>query len=206
MAYWHEQQEWVGEYILLSADGTIRAHIRLTNQTVEPRRCEIYLMEWRGIGPFAHPDQTPDAWMELWPRQPLVFTERTQAETAARDLLALRETGSTPPNTFEEQQHCPIQRESIQILSHPGMRIQAEISHRSDGLFEVRYYEFAHIWEAGPATPAEHRTDEWDSIRVRQELITLADSLESARDTARTEMEGLADEANSDVIASQLFR
>lgn len=204
MAYWHEEVKWIGEIVRASADGAFRTHIRVTNQKVEPKSSELYFLRRQAEAAGRHPARHPELWTEYWPCTAAVFGDLPTAQAAAKEAIHQYDLGQSPWEGTEEKPYSPLRWEEIETAYHSDLRVKASLKLRSDGVFEVWYSEYVHVYEPRPGSPRSLRDDEWDWWRVRDDLLTLADSLEDARAIARVELEEAAANAGTEPIASRI--
>lgn len=204
MAYWHEDATWVGRIMVPSPDDCFWACIRIMDQRVSPRRCELYFLRRRSGAPGRLPDADPRDWLELWPKEPMIFDQLDEAKTAARGAIQEYEQGGFAWDRLTDQPYSPLRWEQLEEIHHQNLRSMAVVGKRSDGLFEVRYFEYEQMWDPEPGLPNRYRDDEWDWGRVRSNTLTLADDLNDARTIAREELEVVTASAHTAPIASRI--
>ncbi|HEY3269403.1 MAG TPA: hypothetical protein VGM37_21020 [Armatimonadota bacterium] len=204
MAYWHEDSKWVGGHMLPATDHCFWVRIRITDQRISPKVCELYYLRRREDGPGPLPQLEPEAWLELWPEEPIVLDNLDEARKAAQDAIHQYELGDFVWDGLTEQSFSPSRTEKVEEFVHQNLRSVAVVCKRSDELFEVRYFEYVQIWEPRPGLPHKLRDDEWDWIQVRSHILTLADNFGEARAIALEELEALAPSAHTDPIASRI--
>jgi hypothetical protein len=189
----------------MSRDGAFQPRLRVTNQRVHPAFAELYFLRWQGEGKPRLPNVEPDEWIELWPTEPAVFDDLNTGKRAAVQALEGYNHGTFDWGALETLPYNPLRWELAEEVPHPDLRTMAAIGLRSDGRYEVRYFEYDQSWEAEPGAPTEYRNDEWEWWRVRSETLTMADSLDSAREIAGIELPDIAAAAGTKPMACRLY-
>ena len=148
------------------------------------------------ISVFPTWQKKPEAWFELWPRNPIRAFSTSEAKVLVEPLRPGLEDGSLDSEFEKRPYHPPVAPELIKDIEHTARIAKARIVQYPDGIYSVGYLVYAPNGRYMPASTPSISAElewEWGVTRMQDEhgheLRTLADNLESAEQIAAEELD-----------------